>query len=90
MVFGAEVDCVDHEHRQQTATTKDPKNNKCAERTLAINLTPGMYNIAVTGVDQTGNEVTGKTDFEVTEAKPFRADAEAGPELHLHTRDAYG
>ena len=50
---------------------EDTKNNKCAQRTLAIDLTPGMYNIAVTGVDQTGNEVTGNTDFEVTEAKPF-------------------
>ena len=45
--------------------------DKCAQRTLAIDLTPGMYNIAVTGVDQTGNEVKGNTDFEVIAAKPF-------------------
>ena len=71
MVFGAEVDCVDHD-TDSDRYVKDTKNNKCAERTLAMDLAPGMYNIAVTGVDQTGNEVTGKTDFEVTEAKPFQ------------------
>ena len=60
MVFGAEADC------QGTGN-----DGMCAQRTLAITLTPGMYNIKVTGVDQTGNEVTGNTDFEVTAAKPF-------------------
>ena len=71
-VFGAEVDCVDHDTNSARYDEDDPaKNNKCAQRTLAISLTPGMYNIAVTGVDQTGNEVTGNTDFEVTAAEPF-------------------
>ena len=80
MVFGAEVPCVDHDTDDangryvKTSTADDApyaKNNMCAERTLAIALTPGMYNIAITGVDQTGNEVTKNTDFEVIEAKPF-------------------
>ena len=80
IVFGGEVDCVDHEvtakvtlagteegYAKADATQKD----KCAERTIAVDLTPGMYNIKVTGVDQTGNERTANTDFEVTAAKPF-------------------
>ena len=68
MVFASEVDCDDH----AAAADADPvPQDKCAQRTLAIDLAPGMYNIAVTGVDQTGNEVKGNTDFEVTEAKPF-------------------
>ena len=68
VVFASEVGCDDHE----AAADADPvPQDKCAQRTLAINLTPGMYNVAVTGVDQTGNEVKGNTDFEVIAAKPF-------------------
>ena len=87
MVFGVEVDCVDHDtdggnlRYVKTGTATDApyaKNNKCAQRTLAMDLAPGMYNIAVKGVDQTGNEVTGNTDFEVTEAKPFEVTLRPG------------
>ena len=79
IVFGGEVDCVDHEVTgnvtldgagTSTAATAAEKD-KCAERTIAVDLAPGMYNIKVTGVDQTGNERTANTDFEVTAAKPF-------------------
>ena len=71
-VFPSEVDCVDQDTESDRYDADEPAmNNKCAQRTWPSNLTPGMYNIAVTGVDQTGNEVTGNTDFEVTEAKPF-------------------
>ena len=67
-VFASEVGCDDHEAEADA----DPvPQDKCAQRTLAIDLTPGMYNVAVTGVDQTGNEVKGDTDFEVIAAKPF-------------------
>ena len=67
MVFGSEVACVDHDtgssngryvKTSSAAGVPYAENNKCAQRTLAIELTPGMYNIEVTGVDQTGNEVT--------------------------------
>ncbi len=69
-VFDSEADCVDHD-TDNVRYDKDTKNNKCALRTLAVSLTPGMYNIKVVGVDQSGNDVTGNTDFEVTAAKPF-------------------
>ncbi len=68
VVFASEVGCDDHE---ADADADPVPQDKCAQRTLAIDLTPGMYNIAVTGVDQTGNEVKGNTDFEVIAAKPF-------------------
>ena len=67
-VFASEVACDDHE---ADADADPVPQDKCAQRTLAIDLTPGMYNVAVTGVDQTGNEVKGNTDFEVIAAKPF-------------------
>jgi hypothetical protein len=71
-VFASEVACVDQDTDSSRYDSDDPAmNNKCAVRTLAINLTPGMYNIAVTGVDSIGNEVKGNTDFEVIAAKPF-------------------
>ncbi len=67
-VFGSEVTCDDH----AAEADADPvPQDKCAQRTLAIDLTPGEYNIKVTGVDQSGNSVTANTDFEVVEAKPF-------------------
>ena len=62
-VFGSEKDCADHD--DVTAT------DKCAERTLAVELTPGNYNIKMTGVDASGNDVTGNVDFTVKEAAPF-------------------
>ena len=71
-VFASEVECVDQDTESSRYDSDDPAmNNKCAVRTLAINLTPGKYNIAVTGVDSIGNEVKGNTDFEVIAAKPF-------------------
>ena len=77
-VFGSEVDCVDHEVTADVALdgvgdkkASKEQTNKCAQRTLAIDLTPGMYNIDIKGVDQTGNEVTDDVDFEVVAAKPF-------------------
>ena len=45
---------------------------------LAVNLTPGMYNIEMTGVDSVGNEVTEDVDFEVTEAEPFELELRPG------------
>ena len=81
MLFGGEVECVDHDVEgdvtltgteegatKATAAQKD----KCAEHTLAVNLTPGMYMIEMTGVDSVGNEVTEDVEFEVTEAEPFK------------------
>ena len=77
-VFGSEEDCVDHEVTEDVALdgvgdkkASKEQTDKCAERTLAVNLTPGMYNIAFTGVDQTGNARSANTDFEVIPAKPF-------------------
>ena len=73
MVFGSEVACVDH----NTDPIEDANGNvtnmddDCAQRTVAVDLMPGLYNIAMTGVDQTGNEVSGNVDFEVIEAEPF-------------------
>ena len=69
-VFDTEAACTDHED-ETTA-------NKCAERTLAVNLGPGNYNVRVTGADAMGNEVTGDTDFTVIEAKPFELDLRPG------------
>ena len=52
-------------------TTDTRDGQKCAERTLAVDLMPGMYNVAVTFADQAGNEDTKNTDFEVVAKKPF-------------------
>ena len=84
MVFGSEVDCVDHDTDSDRYTTRDKDgdapyaNNKCAQHTLAVNLTPGMYNVAVTGADQTGNEVSKNTDFEVVAKTPFTLELRPG------------
>ncbi len=67
MVFGGEVNCADHAHTGEG----DAPTDKCAQRTLAVNLAPGMYNIDITGVDATGNETSDDVDFQVVEAKPF-------------------
>ena len=68
MVFGGEVICDDHDADEDA---EEVDQDKCAQRTLAVSLTPGMYNIAVTGVDETGNEVSDNVNFEVIEANPF-------------------
>ena len=54
------------------------RDDKCATHTLAIDLTPGMYNIEMTGVDNVGNEVTEDVDFEVVEAEPFELELKPG------------
>ena len=80
-IFGSEENCVDHDTSPDNAryNAADPQmNNKCAERTLAVDLTPGSYNIKVTGVDALGNDVTGNTDFTVIEAAPFELDLRPG------------
>ena len=87
LVFGGEVACVDHgvtgkvsltgTEEGYTAATSDQKS-KCAERTVAVSLTPGMYNIEVTGVDAVGNEESGDVDFEVVEAEPFEVPLRPG------------
>ena len=74
-LFGGEVACDDHE---ADADADPVPQDKCAEHTLAINLTPGMYNIEMTGVDSVGNEVTEDVDFEVTEAEPFELELRPG------------
>ena len=75
MLFGGEVACDDHD---ADADADPVPQDKCAEHTLAINLTPGMYNIEMTGVDSVGNEVTEDVDFEVTEAEPFELELRPG------------
>ena len=87
VLFGGEVACDDHAAPDGADAVPQ---SRCAERTLAVNLTPGMYNIEMTGVDNVGNDVTEDVDFEVTEGRALRSQFEAGPELHLHTRYAYG
>ena len=75
LVFGDEVACDDHD----AAADADPvPQSKCAVRTVAVNLMPGMYNIKVTGVDAVGNETTGNVDFEVIEAEPFEVPLRPG------------
>ena len=86
-LFGGEMACVDHEvtgkvsltgtEEGYTAAASDEKD-KCAQLTLAIDLTPGMYNIKMTGVDNVGNETTKNVDFEVTEAEPFELELKPG------------
>ena len=57
VLFGGEVACVDHEVDDDVTldgagdSTKATaaQIDKCAEHTLAVNLTPGMYNIEMTG-----------------------------------------
>ncbi len=73
-VFGSEEDCADHAHTGDG----DAATNKCAQRTLAVDLMPGMYNIAVTGVDDAGNEVSKNTDFEVVARQPYKFDLRPG------------
>ena len=87
VLFGGEVDCVDHDvtgnvtltgtEEGATKASADQKD-ECAEHTLAVNLTPGMYMIEMTGVDTVGNEVTEDVEFEVTEAEPFEVELKPG------------
>ena len=75
MLFGDEVACDDHDADENA----DPvPQDKCAQHTLAIHLTPGMYNIEMTGEDSVGNDVTEDVDFEVTEAEPFMLELRPG------------
>ena len=80
MVFGSLVTCDDHDYEPAEDAEDDEEvpQDKCAQRTLAVSLTPGMYNIAVTGVDATGNETSGDVDFEVIEANPFELQLRPG------------
>ena len=75
LVFGGEVECADHNPAADAAPVPQ---NMCAERTVAVNLMPGMYNVKVTGVDAVGNETTGNVDFEVIEAEPFEVPLRPG------------
>jgi hypothetical protein len=75
LVFGGEVECADH---NPSADADPVPQNMCAERTVAVNLMPGMYNVKVTGVDAVGNETTGNVDFEVIEAEPFEVPLRPG------------
>ena len=70
MIFGSEENCEDHENANET--------DKCANRTLAVTLEPGSYNIEMTGVDASGNETTDDVDFTVTEAAPFKLNLRPG------------
>ncbi len=54
---------------------------KCATYTLAIDLTPGDYNIEVAGTDAAGNSVSDDVDFEVIARKPFPLDLKPGVNL---------
>ena len=80
VLFTDEVACVDHD----TDPEKDADGNvtnaddMCATHTLAIDLTPGMYNIKMTGEDNVGNVVTEEKDFEVVEAEPFELELKPG------------
>ena len=80
VLFTDEVECVDHD----TDPVEDADGNvtnaddMCATHTLAMNLTPGMYNIEMTGVDNVGNVVTEDKDFEVVEAEPFELELKPG------------
>ena len=79
-VFDSEADCVDHivtgdvtlDGAGDSTKATAAQTDKCAERTLAVLLTPGEYNIKMTGVDASGNEVMGNVDFTVIEAAPFK------------------
>ncbi len=75
MLFGqdVEVDCADHDNSDLT--------DKCVNITLAIDLTPGAYNFAITGRDSVGNEVSGNVDFTVVEAEPFELNLKPGVNL---------
>jgi hypothetical protein len=54
---------------------------KCATFTLAIDLTPGDYNIAASGTDAAGNSVSDDVDFKVIARKPFGLDLKPGVNL---------
>ena len=58
-----------------------PVAAKCDERTLAINLTPGIYNIDITAIDSVGNSVSDDVDFEVGAREPFELDLRPGVNL---------
>ena len=65
-LFGGLDACENH-----GTTEAGYEGHKCSEHTLAVNLTPGMYKIEMTGVDAEGNSTTKNATFEVTEAEPF-------------------
>ena len=68
-------------------TTTD---SNCATHTLAINLTPGDYNISATGVDTAGNSKSGDADFTVTEKEPFELTLQPGVNLVSIPSDPVG
>jgi len=49
--------------------------------TLATSLTPGTYNIAITGADTAGNSATANTDFKVVAKVPFSLALKPGVNL---------
>lgn len=49
--------------------------------TLAVNLTPGTYNISIKGKDDAGNEVSGNTDFKVVAKAKFSLSMKPGINL---------
>ena len=49
--------------------------------TLAVNLTPGTYNISITGADSAGNSVTANTDFKVVAKVAFSLALKPGVNL---------
>ena len=96
-LFGGLNNCADHEGEMYTSVAAKaadteagtdavvevlaPVSAKCDERTLAINLPAGDYNIAITAVDAAGNSVTDNVDFTVGEREPFPLDLKPGVNL---------
>ncbi len=56
-------------------------DGKCATYTLAIDLDPGKYNIAATGMDTAENSVSANVDFTVIKRAPFSLELKPGVNL---------
>ena len=85
-LFGGLETCVDHDGDTVDVGTEEAPETKavetkCDERTLAINLTPGTYNVAITAVDAAGNSKSDDVDFTVGARKPFGLDLKPGVNL---------
>ena len=75
-LFGGLDKCDDHDSDGVAIS-----DHRCDERTLAIDLDAGTYNIAITATDAAGNSVSDDVDFEVGARKPFELELKPGVNL---------
>ncbi|MFH1560807.1 MAG: hypothetical protein ABID84_05300, partial [Chloroflexota bacterium] len=75
------ISLTDEDSNVLTNAVADLFTSNSISYTLAINLTPGDYNLEITATDSAGNDVTDDVDFEVVERVPFALNLKPGVNL---------